>query len=205
MKKTTAKKTKAAAAPSPESERQSVAAGASSRKEAQRAAARERAKRARDKRKQKEDPEAFAREQAEAAEKAAKEAAEAEQAAKDKEEKRAKLEAQLTDAIAGTAEAVAEGVQMLTLEQDGPHLGNRRARSIGEAWAPILAPYIEESGMQHLPLILASAGTTGALLQWAGEYREWHGVRSGKLPPAKPPAPAPKPVAAPKPEATGAN
>lgn len=142
-------------------------------KDKQRELAAERQRRYRERQKQQTDPEAYRAEQVARAQAEAEEKARAEADEKAKAERLANVQNILVESIAGATEALAEGVQKVWLEQDGPHLGNARARRIAEGWAPILAPYVNESNMKYLPLILAATGTTGALLQWSGEYAEW--------------------------------
>jgi hydroxyethylthiazole kinase-like sugar kinase family protein len=81
-------------------------------------------------------------------------------------------ERQCVEAIAGTAELVADTVHMIYLQDVDPRLGQDRARQIGELWGPLLAPHINEKTAQHLPLLLAAGGTAGALYGWAAEVRK---------------------------------
>lgn len=82
-----------------------------------------------------------------------------------------KAEAMLKGALAGTAEALADTAQILFLDGERPHLGRERAKTLGELWAPILAPYITVESAKWLTIALAAGGTANIGYQWAHEYR----------------------------------
>ncbi|MCK9629634.1 MAG: hypothetical protein M0R37_13715 [Bacteroidales bacterium] len=82
-----------------------------------------------------------------------------------------KAEAMLKGALAGTAEALADTAQLLFLDGERPHLGRERAKTLGELWAPILAPYITVESAKWLTIALAAGGTANIGYQWAHEYR----------------------------------
>lgn len=79
----------------------------------------------------------------------------------------------LSEALAGTSEALADTAQLIWLDSKAPHLGRERSKTLGALWAPILAPYIDEDIAKWLPLALAMGGTTNAFYQWAHEYRAY--------------------------------
>lgn len=77
----------------------------------------------------------------------------------------------LSEALAGTVEALADTAQLMWLDADAPHLGRERSKTLGALWAPILAPYIDEDMAKWLPLALAAGGTANAAYAWAHEYK----------------------------------
>lgn len=85
----------------------------------------------------------------------------------------AQKEKMVGDAIAGTAEILADVVQMAFLDSNAPHLGSERAKLIGTLWAPVLAPYIGENSAQWLPVALAGGGTAQAIFAWVSEMRAY--------------------------------
>jgi hypothetical protein len=147
-------------------------------KDAKRRAAAERARAYRERQRAKTDPEAYAAEQAAktaaeqaVAEKGQADALAAAARAEAQAAELAKLTEQLRDALSAVVEGLAAGVQAAMMPPKSPALGNARARKIGEAWAPILAPIVQRSGMQHLEVIVASAATAGVVAEWLGEVR----------------------------------
>lgn len=129
------------------------------------------------------------------------------------EEQRQYTEEQLANALSATVEGLCDGVAALKYRDVSvPRFGRARANTIGEAWAPILKPYIDESNAPMIQLCIATGFTANALIGFAAELKE-HGAKQrparpvvveAKLetqtkptpaPEVKPPAPPPEPKA----------
>ncbi len=81
----------------------------------------------------------------------------------------ANKETMVRGAIGGTVEALADTAHLIWLRKGDPRIGDERSRTIGELWAPILAPLIDEQSAKVLLVLMASGGTASALYGWAHE------------------------------------
>lgn len=89
-----------------------------------------------------------------------------------------KKEDMVRDAIGGTVEAVADTVHLVWLDKHDPRIGEDRCKTIGELWAPIIAPYINEKTAKALLIVMASGGTASAFYGWAHEVQKLRAERS---------------------------
>ena len=77
----------------------------------------------------------------------------------------------LAVALTAAFEAVTETTQYIFLDGARPHFGPARAAVLGDAWAPILEPHINEETASLIPLAVAAGLTSGQVTAWVREYR----------------------------------